>query len=412
VREVVKEIMDKSKPIRESDFLKSIFGHFCQDVLSGDMPVVLFGAGSAGQELYPNMKLHGIHPKCFCDNNPSRVGSVLFGIPVISFEELSQKHKDSIVVITTKTYSTEISEQLLNNGFSPEKVLQIDNNRIHYYERFLHHHLSLNDLQDNAELLSETYNMLSDQKSKDLFISRIALFASGADYYDLQQFINTFSDVVTGDDSTNTRYENVLYFNNDVLKIQDDEVLIDGGAFVGESTDEFINTCKNNHVTYQHVYCFEPDHGAYGRLLKNTSQYENVTCFNLGLWSHSTTLRFASSAEMHPGDTRIIRDTGDTDIIAPRDGDTTVNTTSIDDLFHDKRITFIKMDVEGSESEAIQGAANTIIRNKPKLIISAYHMKDDLYKLPVLIHHICPEYKLYLRHFSNYYDETVIIATL
>jgi len=93
MNEVMKKIMKRAKPCQEADFLSSIFGHFSQDAISGKIPVILFGAGSAGQELYPNMNLHGIYPKCFCDNNPSRVGSVLCGIPVIPFEELRQKHK-------------------------------------------------------------------------------------------------------------------------------------------------------------------------------------------------------------------------------------------------------------------------------------------------------------------------------
>ncbi len=87
-----------------------------------------------------------------------------------------------------------------------------------------------------------------------------------------------------------------------------------------------------------------------------------------------------------------------------------IRTTSIDELFPENDISFIKMDIEGAEAEAINGAVKTIRANKPKLAISAYHIRDDLYKIPVLIDRICPEYKLYLRHFSDYCFDTVLLA--
>jgi|WetSurMetagenome_2_1015567.scaffolds.fasta_scaffold00190_24 FkbM family methyltransferase len=412
MNQILKDIIDHSKPRQEADFLKSIFGRFRDDAVSGKTPVVLFGAGAAGQGLYPNMTFHGIHPVCFCDNNLSLSGSSRCGIPVISFEELIQKHKASLIVVTTNTHSKEITNQLLASGFSADNILYVGGDRLFYYHRFYNYHLQMSDLQEDAQIIQDAYNLLSDQKSRDLFVNRMAMFASGADYSTLQQFVNDFSDIIPSGTDEPGCTENYLYFKNDIISIHDDEVLVDAGAFTGDSVDEFVKMCEKLHVRYKSIYCFEPDLDNFEKLQKNTSKFRNVECFQLGLWSHPTTIHFASSAQIASYAARIIREPGDMEIIIPTVGDVEIKTTSIDEQFGDNDITFIKMDIEGSEIEALHGSANTIRKNKPTLVISAYHKKDDLYRITTLIHQICPEYKLYLRHFGTSFCDTVIIATL
>ncbi len=56
------------------------------------------------------------------------------------------------------------------------------------------------------------------------------------------------------------------------------------------------------------------------------------------------------------------------------------------------------MDVEGSEYEAILGGINTIKKYKPKLMISLYHRNEDIFKIPLLIKELNPNYKLFIRH--------------
>jgi FkbM family methyltransferase len=88
-------------------------------------------------------------------------------------------------------------------------------------------------------------------------------------------------------------------------------------------------------------------------------------------------------------------------------------TITIDDFVRARglsRVDFVKMDIEGSEREALRGAAETIRRFKPKLAISAYHQPDDLLMLPGLIHAIEPSYRLYFDHYTIHAEESVIFA--
>ena len=69
-----------------------------------------------------------------------------------------------------------------------------------------------------------------------------------------------------------------------------------------------------------------------------------------------------------------------------------------DSVLNGRPCTYLKMDVEGAEREAIAGARQTIERDRPKLNIAAYHRSEDFFELPLLIHSLCADYALYLRH--------------
>ena len=75
-----------------------------------------------------------------------------------------------------------------------------------------------------------------------------------------------------------------------------------------------------------------------------------------------------------------------------------------------ERITFIKMDVEGAELKSLMGACNTIRRDRPKLAISIYHKDKDMVRIPLYIRSLIPDYRLYVRHYSNNANETVLYA--
>jgi FkbM family methyltransferase len=98
----------------------------------------------------------------------------------------------------------------------------------------------------------------------------------------------------------------------------------------------------------------------------------------------------------------------------PFDGQTGLTTSiSIDDFVINNNLTkvdFIKMDIEGSERIALQGAIETIKRFKPKLAIAIYHSIDDFVNIPNWISELNLGYKLYLGHYTIHLEETIIFA--
>lgn len=410
---VVQKIFDESRSLQDADFLHAIFGERLQEVLQKRVPVVLFGAGSAGQHLFPALQLHGVTATCFCDNDSSRAGGTCCGIPVISFAELLNQHKKSVIFIASNRYAQEIEQQLLADGFSSSQIRRLDPAQLFYYVRFPHYHTGKEELVENKEAIAKAYELFSDEKSREIFISRLALYAQGADYRSFLKFISRYSDALHGvghDDEPTATTENFLYFNNDLIRISEGEVLIDGGAFTGDSAVEFIRKCRALNIAYDHIYCFEPDASNYHRLKENLLPHSNVTCLNLGLWSRATTLSFLSSGHIQSFAARVIRDSGDTEVVDPQIGDVQIRTASIDEVLSGRMVSFIKMDIEGAEIEALEGCSATIRAHRPKLVISAYHRRSDIYRIPILINDIMPGYKFYLRHLSDCYYDTVLFA--
>ena len=87
-----------------------------------------------------------------------------------------------------------------------------------------------------------------------------------------------------------------------------------------------------------------------------------------------------------------------------------VSVTSIDDVLDGEKVTFIKLDVEGSELETLIGAEKSIRKYKPRLAVSVYHKPEDLWVLAEYIISLDLDYKLYMRHYTTCNYETVLYA--
>ena len=93
-----------------------------------------------------------------------------------------------------------------------------------------------------------------------------------------------------------------------------------------------------------------------------------------------------------------------------KDGSVRIPVDTIDDLCSAEKVTYIKMDIEGSEMQALRGAKNVICRDKPRLAISIYHRPEDYFEIPFYIKKLVPEYKLYIRHHRFTKNDTVCYA--
>jgi FkbM family methyltransferase len=131
-----------------------------------------------------------------------------------------------------------------------------------------------------------------------------------------------------------------------------------------------------------------------------------VTLSPKGLWRIETELGLFVSS-----------DTSSSSFVNMPDGDpptTRVPVTALDTLFAgapDSALpTFIKMDIEGSEREALMGAKDVIRRGKPKLAICAYHKPEDVYDLPQAIMAMRDDYRFALRQHVDGLWDTILYA--
>jgi FkbM family methyltransferase len=166
------------------------------------------------------------------------------------------------------------------------------------------------------------------------------------------------------------------------------EVFCDIGGFDGQTTLDFIARCPE----FKTAHVFEPDHNNFLKIQKIFENQKKVRLFNVGLGSEKGTARFSSS--------------GSTSSILS-DGDFEVHIEKLDS-FHIDDLTFLKMDIEGAELGALDGASDTIARCRPRLAICVYHNPSDMWQIPQKILSIHSGYDLYLRHYTEGVTETVM----
>jgi hypothetical protein len=66
------------------------------------------------------------------------------------------------------------------------------------------------------------------------------------------------------------------------------------------------------------------------------------------------------------------------------------------------------MDIEGWELKALAGCISQIRNNSPKLTIAVYHNSIDFIKIPEFILSINKNYKIFLRHYTEGWSESVM----
>jgi FkbM family methyltransferase len=152
---------------------------------------------------------------------------------------------------------------------------------------------------------------------------------------------------------------------------------------------------KFSNNKFQKIVAFEPDKTRFKRLKHNT-KHAAIQYVNAGAYSCKKTL----FCEYYVGG------------LSFREEKTKfkVEADSIDSVLKGKKATFIKMDIEGSELEALKGAKNTIIKYKPTLAICIYHKSSDYVDLPAYINELVPSYKFYLRCYYFMGWEIVLYA--
>ena len=195
------------------------------------------------------------------------------------------------------------------------------------------------------------------------------------------------------------RFEEEQYFSLDVLPHVENEVFIDVGSLDAKTAIQFTKWSKD----YKKIYCFEPDKGNIKKCIRNINEYglnEKAKLIKSGAWSQDGELYINSQGN------------GMSSVGKKENAECSdkISVNKLDTVLRNEKVTFIKMDIEGSELEAICGSQNIIMEQKPKLAISIYHKPEDIIVLLNLIMNYNPDYCFYLRHHSIVSWDTVLYA--
>lgn len=331
-------------------------------------PIVLFGAGAAGHFFAEKLIAWGIYPTCFCDNNLEGMDDK-YDIPIISFEVLCRDFKDAYIFTSVSDTAAEaVKTQLKIAGFMEEQLVS----RI-----FLEDKISREVFISNLERYRSLLAKLEDEKSQEVVYEKLKYFL---DYFDIQL----------------SSPQNDQYFENDIIQLGTTEVFVDGGGYTGDTLIEFVKRIQGK---YKKIFSFEPDLSSFEKLSKASSDMDGVVLLNLGLWQNKDELLFQGN---NWSQSRI-----------SKYGSKRINVVAIDDFFEeypDDIPTFIKLDIEGAEMQALRGASKIIKQYKPKLAIAIYHKTNDIFEIPELILQLNSSYKLYIRQYSKSNGEMICYA--
>ena len=326
-----------------------------------DKPIVIYGMGNGADHILAVFETLGIQAADFFASDAFVRGHSFHGVRVKKFSEIQELYEDFVIVVAFASEERPVMDQIWELAqqyelYVPDMPVVGD---VVFDREFLRQHLQ------EAE---EVYALLADEESRRVYYDLITYKLTGK----LDILMRTESDRLTA--------------LQELLQLGSSEGFADLGAYTGDTVAEFLSLTDGK---FAEIHAMEPDPRNFKKLTARAEAMgihpdPRVHLHNVAAWEDKATLHFAAKAGRNSTVTAEGRET-------PAD--------SVDRLMKSASISYLKMDVEGSEREAIHGAVKTIRRCRPKMMLSAYHLSRDLFFLPLLIRKITPGYRFYLRRF-------------
>lgn len=350
------------------DYSEDIVKKLIDEMLSSGLPTVLFGFGGSVFRMYDHLCSLGLEIKYIVDNNPNKWNETWGRASVISFDNLKRIYSNCNIIITVSSpeYVEQIRKQIKDDG---------QYKRVYFFQLYYPFGLEAKQMIiENIKKIDFVYGLLADEESKKCFENKL-------------NYILTKKETYLMCNSSEREY-----FPRDIFDFSESEYFVDAGAFHGEDTKELMKMIKNTRAL-----CIEPDKQNFEKLKKELENEKGIELENAAIWEKNGSITFAESGSM-----------GST--ISDR-GTVSVKCISLDQKKL-KGVTFVKMDVEGAEMEAIAGAKEIIGRDLPKLAICVYHKVEHHWEIPILINKINKNYKIYMRQHDQTGIETVCYAKI
>jgi FkbM family methyltransferase len=334
--------------------------------------ILLFGAGGLGRRCLAGLRRHGIKPVAFADNNPKLWDTQVEGIPVLSPADAAKRFGASAVFVITiwgalaSDRMSDRERQLRSLGC--EKVIPFGPLFWKYPEHVLPHYGAdvPHKVIQRADDVLRAFDLWSDDESRREYIAQLKWRL----FFDFETMAAPARDAI--------------YFPDDLVKVREDEVFVDCGAFDGDTVNAFL---AKSRLAFKRIFAFEPDPVNFARLSESVANLPkevrariDLKCAALSALDGAVSFSAQGSPSSFVGE-----------------GELKVEAVTMDRYVRDASPTFIKMDIEGAEPEALIGATNHIRETSPLLAVSCYHRQDHLWSIPLLIRSLNPGYTFYLR---------------
>ncbi len=334
-------------------------------------PVVIYGMGDGAVKILQVMKQYDIVPAAMFASDDFARGNIFMGYKVEKLADIEQRYQDFVIVMAFAVKDIPTIERIYAISQKHELVApDVPVAGVNLFTMdFVHEH-------ENEFLQVE--QLLADEQSKKVLHNMVNFKLSGKLHY--------LSECTT---EIEEAYETIL-------RPTSQESFADLGAYRGDTIAELLHYaggCKR-------VFAFEPDEKTYKKLLAAVEQMglqDKAVCAQMAAYSHQEVLEFDSRA----GRQSALRETSLVSGVqgAAKTKIKQVQGESLDNLAGEVPVTMINMDVEGAERQALEGCRKIIQKDKPKMLIAAYHRSEDLFALLLQIREMRPDYRFYLRHY-------------
>lgn len=312
-------------------------------------PIFIYGMGNGAEKLKLMLDSYGIALSGVFASDEFVRGHEFLGHTVIKYSALPS---NAVILLAFGAFTQELLMRFDTMAaghefYAPDLPL------------FGEEYFSPDFFKEHEGEIKAAYSLLSDEQSRLVFK-------------------NTALHKLTGEIRLLREMETPKSESYALLSLGENESFLDLGAYDGDTVREFLQAVNGK---YDSITAVEPDSKNFAKLVKRTPQ---AKCLNIGVWDKPGEAAFSTEASRNSS--------------IKRDGRRVIAVDTIDSLCHGKKVTFIKMDVEGSEAKALLGGAKTFLEQRPKLLVSAYHRTGDFFGLINLIHALAPQYRLYMRH--------------
>ena len=333
---------------------------------------VLFGAGRLGRRVLAGLRGYGIEPLAFCDNDQRLWGTAVDGLLVLSPENAVRDFGDDASFVVTVWGA--LGKDRMRDRLAQLRALGCRNalpflplawkypaGVLPHYGADLPRHV-----HEAADDVRAAFDLWSDDASRAEYVAQVRW-----------RLLGDF-------DALGPPANHPIYFPRDLCGMGSNEVFVDCGAFDGDTARLFA---RETDAKFKKIFAFEPDPVSFEKLLATLrdlpgARPDNVAAFCCATGARNERLRFIASG---------------TAMSAVGDGDLEVDARTLDETLTGAKPTYVKMDIEGSEPEALAGARKIVAEHSPVLAISCYHRQDHLWKIPLQIASLNPNYRFHLR---------------
>jgi FkbM family methyltransferase len=337
-----------------------------------DAPLVFYGAGTTGRHMLARLRRAGRTLDAWADDTPSLRGTTIEGVPVMTPADAAERFGDEAVFVVT-----------MINPFLPFRRAR---ERLGYVTR-----ARVISLIDLAWAYPDAFLPYVQFETPDRVLRKRddILRAAGlfADEESRRQFAAHLRFRLQLDHDALPPNSKENYFPEDVVPPVGPEcVFVDAGAYDGDTIRYFL---RRQGDRFGAIYAFEPDARNYERLRDYTATLDPEIARRIELHC---------AAVGDKAGTARFNMTGNASAARESDGTTEVAIVRIDETVPLRRVqTFVKYDVEGGEWEALRGTQKLVEVAQPLLAVSVYHRPDDLWQLPLELHRLDLDYRLFLR---------------